>query len=247
VRASLGAYTAGDVLSVAHQGSGPGQIEVSGATVAYGGSSIGTISGGNGADLVVALSSSATAQAVQALLAQLRYASTSADPTAGGTATTRALTVSVGDGGNTGAGGARTVSVSGTITVTARAGAPVISGAGSTRGYAEQAAAVTLEPALTLSDADDTQIASATVAIAAGLTAGDTLSWTDQPGIVAGYNAATGVLSLSGTASLAAYEALLRTVAYASGSDDPAAGSASRTIGWSVTDANASGTGAATG
>jgi hypothetical protein len=42
--------------------------------------------------------------AVQALMGQLRYSNTTDDPTAGGTALSRALTVTVNDGGNTGVG-----------------------------------------------------------------------------------------------------------------------------------------------
>ena len=57
--------------------------------------------------------------------------------------------------------------------------------AGSTRSYTENAAAVTLESALTVTDVDDTQIASGSVTISAGFTAGDTLTWTNQAGITA--------------------------------------------------------------
>ena len=44
------------------------------------------------------------------------------------------------------------------------------------------------------------------------------------------YNAGTGVLTLSGNATLATYRTLLRSVAYSSSSDDPTATSASRTV-----------------
>ena len=50
---------------------------------------------------------------------------------------------------------------------------------------------------------------SATVAIGAGLLAGDTLAFTPQSGITGAYNASTGVLTLSGNANLAAYRAAL--------------------------------------
>jgi hypothetical protein len=59
------------------------------------------------------------------------------------------------------------------------------------------------------------------------------------------YNAGTGVLTLSGTDTLAAYQAALRSVSYSSTSDDPTATSASRTISWQVTDANSDAAGAA--
>ena len=50
----------------------------------------------------------------------------------------------------------------------------------------------------------------ATVSIGAGFHAGDALSvGSPQAGVTSGYNAVTGVLTLSGTASLAAYQAAL--------------------------------------
>ena len=247
VTVSLAAYQAGDTLSINNQGSSAGQIGVSGANVTFGGTAIGSFTGGSVADLVISLNSDATPAAVQALMGQLRYASSAEDPTINGTATTRALTVTLNDGGNSGSGGAQSASRAGTITITAATDAPVIGGAGNTRSYAENGAAVTLESALTVNDADDTQIASGSVTISAGFTAGDTLTWTNQAGISAGYNAGTGVLTLSGNATLATYQALLASVAYSSTSEDPTATSASRTITWSLTDANSDGAGAGTG
>ena len=55
----------------------------------------------------------------------------------------------------------------------------------------------------------------ATVTINGGfVSAEDRLAFTNQNGIVGTYNASTGVLTLSGSASSAAYEAALRTVSY---------------------------------
>ena len=122
-------------------------------------------------------------------------------------------------------------------------------GAGSTRAYTENAAAVTLESGLTVTDADDTQIASGSVTISAGFTAGDTLTWTGVAPITASYNSGTGVLTLSGTTTLANYQTLLRSVAYSSSSDDPTVNGTrtSRTVTWSLTDANSDAAGAGTG
>ena len=247
VTVALATYQTGDVLSINNQGSGAGQIGVSGANVQYGGTTIGTFSGGSAANLLISLNANASATAVQALMGQLRYGSSSEDPTVNGTATTRALTVTLSDGGNSGSGGAQTASRSGTITITPLTDAPVIGGAGSTRSYTENAVAVTLESGITVSDADDTQIALGSVTISAGFTAGDTLSFTPQGGITANYNSGTGVLTLSGAASLATYQALLASVGYSSSSDNPTATSSSRTITWSLTDANSDAAGAGTG
>ena len=63
-----------DLLAIAHQGSGAGQIGVSGATISYGGTAIGTVGGGTGADpLVVSLNAAATPAAAQALLRAVTY------------------------------------------------------------------------------------------------------------------------------------------------------------------------------
>ena len=191
---------------------------------------------------VLTATGSASRGNYQALLRSVQYSSSSEDPTVNGTQTTRTISVVVTDSSSNVSNTARS-----TITVAALNDAPVIGGAGSTHSYSENAAAVTLEPVLTVTDADDTQIASGSVTISAGFTAGDTLTWTNQVGITANYNGATGVLSLSGAASLTTYQALLRSVAYSSTSDDPSAISASRTITWSLTDANSDSVGAATG
>ena len=127
VTVALALYQSGDVLSINNQGVGAGQIGVSGANVTYAGVTIGTFAGGSAANLVISLNASATPAAVQALMGQLRYASSSDDPTALGTAPTRALTVTLNNGGNTGTGGALTASRSGTITITAVNDAPTVS------------------------------------------------------------------------------------------------------------------------
>ena len=118
---------------------------------------------------------------------------------------------------------------------------------GGTIGYTEQAAATVIDGSITLTDADDTQMASALVKISAGLTTGDVLSAvTTGTNITASYNPATGELSLSGTDTIANYLAVLQSVKYNSTSDDPTVNSTSRTITWTVTDANSDGAGAQT-
>ncbi|MCR5864838.1 hypothetical protein [Aquincola sp. J276] len=89
---------AGDQLSVRHQGNGAGQISLAGSTVSYGGVAIGTLSGGaNGANLVISFNASATVDAVEALVQNLTYASTSQSPQPSRTV---GLRISDGDGGS---------------------------------------------------------------------------------------------------------------------------------------------------
>src|SRR4029077_12483886 len=92
--------------------------------------------------------------------------------------------------------------------------------------------------ALTVSDADNATLVSATVSIAGGFLAGDTLGFTNQGGITGSYNAATGVLSLSGSATVAQYQAALESVSFSSSSHNPTnfATDTSRSISWAVND-----------
>ncbi|MBF0272408.1 MAG: cadherin domain-containing protein, partial [Magnetococcales bacterium] len=110
--------------------------------------------------------------------------------------------------------------------------------------YTEGGSSVVVNDAIVVSDIDDTQISSATVSISSGFTAGDVLWVGAQNGITAFYNTSTGLLTLSGTTSLANYQTALRTVTFSSTSETPTAGYSSRTISWSVTDADAAGSGA---
>ena len=71
-----------DRLAIRNQGTGPGEIEVSGIGVAYEGVGIGTFEGGTNGNspLVIAFNASATPQAVQALLRNVTFATLSETP-----------------------------------------------------------------------------------------------------------------------------------------------------------------------
>jgi hypothetical protein len=114
--------------------------------------------------------------------------------------------------------------------------APVLTASGGTAGYVENAAPVAVDPGLTVSDADSTQLSSAVIRIGTGYASSqDQLQFTDQNGITGLWNSGTGTLTLSGTASLAHYQTALRSVAYVNSSDTPATDT--RTVEFSVTDA----------
>ena len=115
--------------------------------------------------------------------------------------------------------------------------APVLTGAGNTTGYVEQAAPVAIDPGLSVSDPNAANLVDAVVTIASGFVAGDTLSFTNQNGISGSYDSAAHVLTLSGTASLAAYQAALRSVGFSSDSHDPTnGGHTARSISFQVSD-----------
>ena len=71
-----------------------------------------------------------------------------------------------------------------------------------------------VDTGLTVSDPDSTQITGATVAVTSGFTAGDVLSVTSQLGITGSYDSGTGVLTLTGTASVSDYQQVLREVKF---------------------------------
>jgi hypothetical protein len=119
--------------------------------------------------------------------------------------------------------------------VTAVNDAPVVTPNATARSYTENAAAIAANDTLTLTDEDSANITGATVQITTGLTAGDVLAFTDANGISAAWNSGTGKLTLSGTATVAQYEAALRAVTYSSTSENPGA-NASRTLTWQVND-----------
>jgi hypothetical protein len=96
------------------------------------------------------------------------------------------------------------------------------------------AAAVVLDPGLSISDPQSSTLAGATISFGAGFVAGDVLSvGAPQAGITSSYNAGRGVLTLSGAANLGAYQAALDSVMFASAN---APNPSNRTITWSVTD-----------
>ncbi|NJO49132.1 MAG: tandem-95 repeat protein [Leptolyngbyaceae cyanobacterium RM2_2_4] len=132
-----------------------------------------------------------------------------------------------------------------TVNITPVNDAPVVS-AGATLAYTENQTGRVIDNTVTLTDVDDTQIASATVTISSGFTAGDVLAAvTTGTNITVSYNNSTGVLTLSGTDTLARYQQVMRSVTYLSNSETPTQTANTRTVTWQVTDANSDGAGTA--
>ncbi|MCC1494328.1 FG-GAP-like repeat-containing protein [Cognatishimia sp. F0-27] len=71
-----------DTISVRDQGTGVGEIGFDGSTVTYEGSTIGSLSGGQGSTLTVTFGASADSVAVDALIQNLIYSNNSDSPTA---------------------------------------------------------------------------------------------------------------------------------------------------------------------
>jgi hypothetical protein len=129
--------------------------------------------------------------------------------------------------------GGSTATVS--LTVTCVNDAPVLAGPG-TVSFTENGPPVTVAPALTAQDVDDTSLESATVTITNLLDAGAEILAADTTGtaITAAY--ATPTLSLMGTAALASYELVLGRVTYENTSANPS--TPSRALAFVANDGN---------
>ncbi|MCW1400982.1 Ig-like domain-containing protein [Novosphingobium sp. MW5] len=127
-----------------------------------------------------------------------------------------------------------TVPVTVQLAVTPVNDAPILTGTVASATYVENAAALTLAPALVLTDADSTRMSGATVTISGALPE-DVLTFTPRTGITGSY--AAGTLTLSGSATVAAYQAILRSVAYSNSSDRPV--TTPRTVTFTVNDGGA--------
>jgi cysteine-rich repeat protein len=110
-----------------------------------------------------------------------------------------------------------------TFSVTAAASGTSIAVTSGTTTYPAQAAPVVLDDGLTVTS--PSSIDDAKVSISSGFVAGqDVLGFTDQNGITGSFNATTGVLTLTGTATAATYQAALRSVTYSNSAANPGTG-----------------------
>jgi Calx-beta domain len=166
-----------------------------------------------------------TPPAINATTGTLTYTATN------GTSGTATFSVTLSDNG----GGTDTSAPqSFTITVVPPNASPVVTTTAGNLAYTENDPPTAIDPGLTVTDSDDANLTGATVAITAGfVSAQDTLAFTNQLGITGNYNSGTGVLTLTGTTTVANYQSALRTVTYQNSSDNP---TASRTITFTATD-----------
>ncbi|MEA5604841.1 beta strand repeat-containing protein, partial [Nostoc sp. UHCC 0252] len=116
----------------------------------------------------------------------------------------------------------------------------VTSGSASALTYTENATTA-IDSGITVSDTDSPNLASATVRITSGfVSAEDILAFTSQNGITGSYNSTTGVLTLTGSSTVANYQAALRSITYTNNSDNPTL--TPRTISFIVNDGAANST-----
>ncbi|MCK1586262.1 VCBS domain-containing protein [Bradyrhizobium sp. 169] len=179
----------------------------------------------NAATGTLTLTGSSSVANYQTALDSVTYFNTSDNPSG----LARTVTIITNDGA------ANSVAVTDTINVTPVNDAPVLNANGGTLSYTENQAATAIDTVLTASDVDSTNLTGATVSITTNFASGqDVLGFTNQNGITGSYNAGTGVLTLTGSATVANYQAALRSVTYSSSSDNPSG--ATRTISYQVDD-----------
>ncbi|NJR38003.1 MAG: hypothetical protein HC781_03070 [Leptolyngbyaceae cyanobacterium CSU_1_4] len=180
-------------------------------TLAFGTLPTGITGGFDAATGIIAFVGSATLASYSALLATLTYTNSSSTPTA----TVRSLQIKVNDGIEDSA------AISRSIQIIANA-PPVLTLAGTTLVYTEGQGAIAIDnTVLSISDTDSINLIGATVTIGGYVPTEDTLTFTNQLGITGSFNATSGVLTLTGTTTLANYQAALRTVSYTNSSSNP--------------------------
>ncbi|MCL1048538.1 InlB B-repeat-containing protein [Shewanella abyssi] len=98
--------------------------------------------------------------------------------------------------------------------------------------------AILLDSQLEVVDSDSLELAYGTVSISEGFIDTDVLAVQGLPSIATNYDAATGVLSLTGSAPLADYQTVLRSLTYQAGADSSLApgNSSTRLVGIEVSD-----------
>ncbi len=100
--------------------------------------------------------------------------------------------------------------------------------------YTENDGPRTITSSLLLTDFDDVNLESATIQIDQFVLGEDSLDFTAQNGISGHWDSVNGVLTLTGSASLADYQSALRSITYTNSSDHPS--TVTRTIRFSVND-----------
>ena len=178
---------------------------------------------------VLALTGTGTAAEYQTALRSVLYSNTSDTPTTDD----RQIQIAAVIGDETLTGN-RTLTVVDTPEEEEGNGEPVITQGRTTVDATTDQLPVILDPAIELTDSDTNTINSLTISIPTGfIAAEDTLTATGQGNVIVNpFN--NGTLTLSGTAPLADYQAVLQTLAYENSATNPTTGA--RTIRYTVSD-----------
>jgi hypothetical protein len=207
------------------------------STTATNGMSVNVASAGNTATVTVEKSGGISATLMQTLIAGLAYSNTDESPTFGARVVTLVSLRDVGSNTPPNDNIFENVGIFSTVNVAPVNDAPVVTAPGAVNTFIEGAGLATGTPvfvdtAFTVADTDNDNMASATVSITAGLQTGDVLSFTPQFGIT-DTNAAPEILALSGSATKAQWQTVLRSITFATSTQDP---TTSRTISIQISD-----------
>ena len=154
---------------------------------------------------VLSLSGTASLAEYETALSSVTYENTSDNPSTA----LRDIEFTVNDGTD------NSLPVIFDIIITPLNDAPVLTTSGANLNYFATQAPAVIESSVTIADLDDTNIESATISISNNFVTGeDVLGFTDQNGITGSYNATLGVLTLTGSSSLANYQTALASVTY---------------------------------
>ncbi|HEY9641047.1 MAG TPA: hypothetical protein V6C57_11225, partial [Coleofasciculaceae cyanobacterium] len=174
---------------------------------------------------ILTLTGTATLSAYEAALQSVTYANSSGNPST----TNRTVRFTATDGTNTSNIASRTIQI---LTVNT---APTIATSAGGLAYTENSGAVAIDPGVTVTDVDSPNLTGATIALNNYVAQQDVLSFSPlNNGITANFDAATGILTLAGVASLANYQTALQSVKYTNLSSNPT--TSDRTARFSVTD-----------
>nr|MDZ8006654.1 hypothetical protein [Nostoc sp. DedSLP05] len=172
---------------------------------------------------VLTLTGSASIANYQTALRSITYQNTSDNPST----TSRTISFILNDGS------LNSTTTTRNINLTAVNDAPVVTATNTPLAYTENDPAKIIDSGLTVTDIDSTNLNGATVRITSGFVAGqDILGFTAQNGISGSYS--NGVLTLTGSATVAQYQTALRSITYQNTSDNPS--TTSRTISFIVND-----------
>src|SRR5262249_6392709 len=182
----------------------------------------------NTATETLTLSGTDTLAHYQTVLDKITFSSGS-NPDDFGSQHTRTLTWVLNDG--SGSNNLSTAATE-TVSITAINDPPALSNVAASAAYTENAAQLTLSSALSVSDVDSLNLASATVRVTGGAFAGDgdVLAVNGNSGgtiaigsntVTISYNSTTETLTLTGTDTVAHYQTLLEELSFRSTSDNP--------------------------
>ena len=208
---------------------------IPGGNLVLSGVTVGTVTTHSAGTLLLTFNSSATQARINEVMNSIAYANSSDTPPA---SVVINWTFNDGNTGAQGTGGALTATGSTTVSITAINDAPAVTTTGTSLAYTENAAATAVDSGLAVSDVDTTTLTSATVSITTGFVTGqDTLAFTNQNGITGSWSAGTGVLTLTGSATVANYQTALQSVTYVNSSEAPS--TATRTVSFVTNDGSA--------